>query len=412
MKKLFIFSFVLAVTMGMIYSAGLNVTSPSGGTWYKGTTHNITWSPSACTSTNYKINIFKNTTDPANFVEQLVASGVNTKSWTVPMSYTNGTYIIRVKADDNSCFGDSAAFQIADSGGTPGSNSITVTNPNGSTQWCRGETKTITWTSSGSLDANVKINIFRGSLDPANFVTQLTQTTACGAADWAIPASATTGTYYVRVKEAVGTVYGDSPGFQVKDCGGTSPSGSSCAPFIVYKPAKNDSHLIGFPMEVKWKYKLQVLPGTLQAKVAVQKVPQNKLIQQPRELSKVKMVKIEIKSVKCFNIAQYVPVLKSIYSQKKVALEKVKILMDMPWYYEILKWKTLKSMTPDDGSEVVTIPASYKKGCYVIRVTKLWCDASDNDRTAVSNSFTLAPLTIPGWYLEKIKFKKDLVEAD
>ena len=139
-------------------------------------------------------------------------------------------------------------------------------------------------------------------------------------------------------------------------------------------------------MEVKWKYKLQVLPGTLNPKkvLQVQQVAQTKLAKPIREMSMIKMVKIEIKSVNCISIAQFTPALKSIYAQKKVSLEKVDILMKIPWVVEFLKWKTLKAMTPDDGSEVVTIPLSYKKGCYVIRVTKLWCTSSDPDRRATS----------------------------
>ncbi|MCK5221965.1 MAG: hypothetical protein KAR14_10325, partial [Candidatus Aminicenantes bacterium] len=78
-----------------------------------------------------------------------------------------------------------------------------------------------------TLSANVKINIFRGSIDPANFVTQLTATTASGSKIWNVPAAQTLGTnYHVRVKEAtLGTTSGDSPAFTVADCesGGSGP---------------------------------------------------------------------------------------------------------------------------------------------------------------------------------------------
>ncbi len=218
MKKLFIFSFILAVTMGMIYSQSITVTSPSGGTWYKGSTHNITWTATGCSSSSYKINIFRGSIDPANFVEQLTKTGTPAKSWTIPMGYTNGTYYIRIKTDpaQPGCQGDSSAFTITDpsSPGPGTAASITVTNPTTGTKWGRGTTKTITWDKSGDLDSNIKINIFRNSISEANFVEQLTGSNN-GSKSWNIPASYDLGTYYLRIKEAVGTVQGDSRAFEI-----------------------------------------------------------------------------------------------------------------------------------------------------------------------------------------------------
>jgi len=228
MKKLFIFSLVFVVAMGLVYSAGLTVNSPSGGTWYKGTTHNITWTATGCSSSSYKINIFRGSIDPANFVEQLTKTGTPTKSWTIPMSYTNGTYYIRIKTDpaQPGCQGDSAAFTITDEP-TLETTAITITHPTAGEEFCRGQGETISWTHTGTLSANVKINIFRGSIDPANFVTQLTATTASGSKIWNVPAAQALGTnYHVRVKEAtLGTTSGDSPAFTVANCDGGSGPG-------------------------------------------------------------------------------------------------------------------------------------------------------------------------------------------
>lgn len=216
MKKQLLFLFILAVTVGMIYSQSITVTSPSGGTWYKGNTYNITWTATGCSSTSYKINIFRGSIAEANFVEQLTKTGTPSKSWTVPMGYSNGTYYIRVKTDPSQtgCVGDSAAFTIANepTGAEPGS--IVVTSPTGSTKWLRGSTQTITWTKSGDLDSNVKINIFKNSISETNFVAQLNGPNS-GSKSWAIPATYEPGTYYVRVKESSGDVFGDSPGFQI-----------------------------------------------------------------------------------------------------------------------------------------------------------------------------------------------------
>ena len=170
MKKLIMFSLILVVSVGMIYSAGITVNSPAGGiTWYKGSTHNITWTLSGCASAdpNVKINIFKNAVDPSNFIEQLTATTASgSKSWTIAGSYTNGNYVIRVKTNDNACFGDSGVFTITDAPSDPAS-SITVNTPHSGTDWCKGSTHNILWSSTGiTSGTSMKINVFKNSVNP------------------------------------------------------------------------------------------------------------------------------------------------------------------------------------------------------------------------------------------------------
>ncbi len=217
MKKIFLFSFILIVTMGMVYSAEINVTSPAAGvTWYKGSTHNITWSGAGCGNPNVKINIFKSPISQANFTGvQLTATlASHSKSWTVPGSFANGSYIIRVKSADSACYGDSGVFTITDPPVTSGS--LTITNPHAGTIWYKGARNNITWRSSGSLSANLKINIFKGSITPANFVTQLIASTTSGSKSWVIPSNAETGTYFIRIKEDPAGNYWDSSPFEIK----------------------------------------------------------------------------------------------------------------------------------------------------------------------------------------------------
>ncbi|MEN8222855.1 MAG: CARDB domain-containing protein [Acidobacteriota bacterium] len=119
MKKLYLLVLVLVVCVGMLASQGITVNSPAAGvTWVKGQSKVISWSRSGCSSQSqiYKINIFRGSVDPANFVEQLTANNVTSKQWTVPTSYTDGQYVIRVKTDDSVCKGDSGVFTI--NGGT------------------------------------------------------------------------------------------------------------------------------------------------------------------------------------------------------------------------------------------------------------------------------------------------------
>lgn len=91
---------------------------------------------------------------------------------------------------------------------------IVVTSPTGSSNWVKGTTHTITWTSSGCTDSNVKINIFRNSPAEANFVEQLT-CTGCSSKSWTIPPAYTDGNYVIRVKTADNSCVGDSPVFVI-----------------------------------------------------------------------------------------------------------------------------------------------------------------------------------------------------
>jgi len=218
MKKILFLSLFFIATLGLVYSAGLTVNTPAGGvTWEKGTTHNITWTPTgACTGTNVKINIFKNSVDPANFVEQLTSTADGTESWAIGSGYTSGTYIVRVKYGNNSCFGDSGSFTITDRPST-GAGSIIVASPEPDANLCIGKSYNITWTSSGSVSSDIKINIFRNSVDPSNFVEQLTSTND-GTEQWTIGSGYTAGNYIIRIKTGDNSVHGDSSVFKLILC--------------------------------------------------------------------------------------------------------------------------------------------------------------------------------------------------
>jgi len=103
-------------------AATITVTSPhAADIWYKGHPYTITWtSTSIPASTNIKINIFKDSINQANFKLQLTCTNTSLKSWTIPTSFENGTYYIRVKTEDNAVHGDSGAFTISEGGGYSG----------------------------------------------------------------------------------------------------------------------------------------------------------------------------------------------------------------------------------------------------------------------------------------------------
>ncbi len=200
----------------MTFSQNLNVTSPHGGeSWEKGTSHNITWSSTGCSNPDIKINIFKNSIDQANFVEQLTASlSDGSKRWTISENYVPGNYILRIKTADNICIGDSGLFSIT---GQTGNGIITITNPHSGTVWSKGSIHNITWTSRDCTNQNVKINIFRNSVDQANFIEQLSSTLNTGYKSWAIRNNYVAGNYIIRIKTDDNTCKDDSETFTISE---------------------------------------------------------------------------------------------------------------------------------------------------------------------------------------------------
>ena len=86
--------------------------------------------------------------------------------------------------------------------------SLTVTAPNGGQSWVRGTAHTLTWTSSGSPGANVKIELMKGST--VNRV--ITSSTANdGSYSWTIPSTQTIGTdYMIRITSTTSSAITDS----------------------------------------------------------------------------------------------------------------------------------------------------------------------------------------------------------
>ncbi len=218
MRKLANILFYVFFLSSLTIAGTITVTSPlPGADWHKGTTQTIRWTSSGCTDTSIKINIFRNTTDPVNFVEQLTCTGCSSKSWTIPEGYTDGNYIIRVKTADNICFGDSAVFNISPppfvSTGT-----ITVINPSSSTsfyvtQWALG----INWSNTGENHENVSIEVIPEG-NPAGAMVILASTPNDGDHEWRDPGSLTgAGRFYIRVKTLDGAVWGDSEVYQVNE---------------------------------------------------------------------------------------------------------------------------------------------------------------------------------------------------
>ena len=143
------------------YATTLNqslvVTSPATGlVWEAGTTQTVTWLKQGAQNAYVKINLYKGT---STWVATLTAKTANDGSfdWLVPTTLAAGSnYFIRVQTVDNLIRDDSEKFSII----VP---AITVTAPTAGTVWVKGTTKTITWNKLGTQDANVRIQLFRGT---------------------------------------------------------------------------------------------------------------------------------------------------------------------------------------------------------------------------------------------------------
>jgi hypothetical protein len=82
--------------------------------------------------------------------------------------------------------------QVASATYTISAPSITVTEPNSSTEWFKGDYEFIEWTSTGSV-SNIDIDLYRGT----SFVSTIAYNTANdGSHLWSIPTSLTTSTLY------------------------------------------------------------------------------------------------------------------------------------------------------------------------------------------------------------------------
>ena len=136
-------------------------------------------------------------------VQYTAASGYSFDHWETTgylkvASTTASTTTVTVMGD-----GTLRAVYKASTTGT-----LTVTSPNGGQSWVRGTAHTLTWTSSGSPGANVKIELMKGS----NVNRVISSSTANdGSYSWTIPSTQTVGTdYKIRITSTTSSAITDS----------------------------------------------------------------------------------------------------------------------------------------------------------------------------------------------------------
>ena len=280
MKKLVFMVFILFVSMGVMLSQTITVTSPAAGSiWDKGSTHNITWRSSGCRDTSIKINIFRNSILEANFVEQLLCTDTGSKSWTIPLSYTAGNYILRVKTADNLCRGDSGLFEIRDVRDLTETPEINITSPTSSSDWKRGTLKNITWTKSGDMHGRVKIHLMNSG-GTTEVLTISSNTLNDLNHLWLVPASQATGSYRIRIQTFDRDPVTDtSPAFDiirtpslalqqntVIETRGSAPGSTQPVIKVVY-PNGGETITRGSRVEIRW----ECVDGFNPPKIKIQK---------------------------------------------------------------------------------------------------------------------------------------------
>ena len=176
----------------MGYASTLTVVTPNGGQkWAQGTAHTISWTSSGSPGSYVKIELLKGST--VNLVISSSTANDGSYSWTIPAAQTVGTdYKIRITSTTDPTITDSSDSSFSIAIGV-----LTVMTPNGGQKWAQGTTHSITWQSSGSPGAYLKIELLKAGV--VSLVIS-SSTANDGSYSWTIPSAQTLGTdYKIRI---------------------------------------------------------------------------------------------------------------------------------------------------------------------------------------------------------------------
>ena len=132
---------------------------------------------------------------------------------------------------------------------------ITVTTPHSGQTWYKGQTYTIRWTKTGTMNANVKIRLMQNGTK----ILGITDNTPNNESfNWKVPANLASGTYYIRVKTIDNKVYDDGDSFTITN------APQQRARIIVTSPLSGDTWYKGKTYKIRWMRK-----GTMNANVKI-----------------------------------------------------------------------------------------------------------------------------------------------
>jgi hypothetical protein len=191
-------------------SSSITLTSPNGGeSWQRGTLHTVTWNYLGDPGSAVKIAVTKAGTEVGTIAASapLGSGGKGSYSWTVsPTGSTGSDYKVSVQSISKPTIKDLSNnyFTLTPAGAvTP---SVSVTSPNGGESWVRGSSHTITWSSSGTVGSNVKIEVLKAGV----VVQTLSASTPNdGSFSWTVSTGLATGSDY-RIRITSTSTYTDS----------------------------------------------------------------------------------------------------------------------------------------------------------------------------------------------------------
>ncbi len=217
------------------------ITSPTRvSAWQKGGAYAIKWQKQGEQNAYVKIQLLKGA---STLVRSLAVKTENDGSfdWKVPDTVAVGSnYFVKVKTIDNLDSGSSDKFSII----VP---AIIITAPASGTVWVKNAAKAITWNKLGMQDANVMIQLYRGTAKALDITLSAANS---GSYDWFIPATLASGLYTIRVTTLDGRVRGISKPFTVAN-----------GIIRVGQPAAGVKWYRGMPWDITWTTEGAVNPN-------------------------------------------------------------------------------------------------------------------------------------------------------
>src|SRR5439155_723367 len=211
--------------------AGFTLSSPNGGeVWTVGSSQNITWTTGGSVP-NVKLEY--STDGGSTYPNVIIASTPNTGTfgWTVP---NNISATVRVRVSD---VNNSDAFRASNTNfkirGAFG-----VTAPNGGEVWTVAASRTITWTTTGTIP-NVKLEYSKDNFATATVIAASTSNT--GSYTWTVP-NDISATVKVRVADAADSTVNDVSDANFK----------ILAAFAVSSPNGGEIWAVGATQAITW----------------------------------------------------------------------------------------------------------------------------------------------------------------
>jgi len=184
----------------------ITVTEPNASSsWQRGTTQTIAWTKMGSQAEKVNIKLFRNNVFQRNIGLRTLNDG--SFDWAIPTDLKpQSGYVVRVKTTDGTISDDSEPFAIT-------APSIKVTAPAAGTVWGRNTTQDITWTVNGTMNASVKVHLFKGTSLVQAIVLN---TPNDGSYSWTIPGSLVKGTdYKIRVRTIDNAITAKSAKFTI-----------------------------------------------------------------------------------------------------------------------------------------------------------------------------------------------------